>query len=330
MVYSKHSYQGTARIIREVCGEIGLMMIRKQDYAPEYVSQECYLKDKARIKSITLYQKKLIEGSALESLYYRFFPGKAREGLNKKIPDARRILSELEDIAGRYSGYRKEMSDDYFLMKREKVKAAYNVKKHKEIIEKLEDDKTFVFPRTAAVGREDTGDAMFAKKQSEIDLEERIEAIQKDIDNYANAMVCNALFVRLTKKEIEHLDEQRARVNDIVSNAEQNILCGSMYVEHAERMLNYIIDGEDVVSKCLEFRDALLGINESLGELMESMDEKMGAMKEYNVADIFKNLYSWPKRRRSRSKKGAEIDMSIVEEALMELQPEEEKKCGEE
>lgn len=337
MVYLKHSYPGTVRIVREVCGETGLMMLSRRDYVPEYVSRERYLKERARIKFIAFYQKKLIKGSALESFYYRFFPETARERLNSRIPAARKIHAELEEIAARYSGYAKEISGNYFFTKREKVKTAYNVKKRNDIVEKLKDDKKFVFPKSAAFECEDNKDAaLFAKKQSEIDIEEIIASIDKDISSYTNTLRSDSWSIRFMNAEIEQLDEQRARVNDLVSAAEQSILCGSMYIEHAEHMLNHMIDGEDIYSKCLEFRDALLGINKNLNELIEGMDESRVDAKECSIMDIFKNLYSWKslyswsKRRKQKSKEDAEIGMSIVEEALMELQPEEEKKCREE
>ncbi len=337
MVYSKHSYQGTAKIVEDVCGRVGLMLVKKEERAPDFIDPEQYKRDLARLRSLAMSEKRAIEGSVIERIVYRFFGQDSGEGLNTRISEAKKILGELEVLTERYATYEGELTDSYYSKRKKKLEAAKNVMDCESIIEKLDNEKKFVFPRLNAAESaglesqtEQPGNYCLAEKEIRIDLDRRLEAIDKDISMYRDSAIASALVVKYTKKEIEQLDEYRKHVKFIVDNTRRTIICGGMFIDHVENCKNYLVDGEEVLTRNMDFQRALFDIKKGMENVIDSIDEKMEIFGVYMGLDPFKSLFSSIKRRRRRLRDTKETDNDLIQEALMELQPEEEKKCREE
>lgn len=322
---TKFNYAGTAHIVKDVCGNLGLKLIKGDDYAVDCIDMEQYRRDLARLKSMAVDEKRLIQGSTIEKIIYKFFGMEAKEGLNTRLDGAKQILGELEIMTEKYANYEKELTDSYFKKRKKVLDAAQNVKSYETIIDKLESEKQSVFPKPKIVGIAGSSgtqcSAVADDKWEKVELDRKFEEIDRDISVCRDSSIASALVSKYTKQEVERLDEYRQHVRFIVDNTRRTIICGGMFIDHVDECKKYLIDGEEVLTTNMEFQKALFEIKESMDYVIKNVDDKMEIFGVYMGMNPFKSLFSDRKRKKLRLKEyNRENDEELIREALMELE----------
>ncbi|MDP2749827.1 MAG: hypothetical protein Q8O89_03270 [Nanoarchaeota archaeon] len=322
MYNAQHNYGGTIGIVKEICGRAGLKLLKDEDYHQDFIDVDQYKKDLAKLRVLALNERKAIEGSSIEKIIGKFFGVESGEGLNKRLSEARRILNNLEIMTEKYANYETELTDKYYEKRKNILDAVENVSKSEEIVKRLDEEKNSVHPKLKAVASDvESPKFILEQKKYQIELDRRVEQIDKDINIYTDSSKAAAFYYRYAKIELDQLDKYRKDVRFIVDNTKRTIICGSLFLEHVDNCKNYLINGEEVLTTNMELQKAMFDIKKNMDQVVNNIDNKMEIFNVYMAMDPFKSLFTSIKRR-FKLKDNAINDRCLIDEALKELTPE--------